>query len=255
MMLLAANNLSFSYDAAPVLREITFTLNAGEVVALLGPNGSGKSTLLRALLGQLSCSGQISWESRPLRDWSRRELARSVAYLPQTPTWDDDQRVSDILRMGRAPYLRAFGLESDRDIAIVHEVAATLELTELLSRRLDSLSGGQRQRVFIGRCLVQEPRAMLLDEPNTFLDLRHQVELGTLLVRLARQRNIAVLMASHDLNLAGQFAGRIVLLSEGRLVREGKPDEVLEPEILGSVYGLQMRRIEAEGRIHVFPVV
>src|SRR5690349_16192847 len=112
MTLLAATNLSFSYGTSPVLRDITLTLSAGEVVALLGPNGSGKSTLLRALLGQLTCSGSINWESRSLRDWTRRQLARFVAYLPQTPAWDDDQRVSDVLRMGRAPYLRAFGLES-----------------------------------------------------------------------------------------------------------------------------------------------
>jgi iron complex transport system ATP-binding protein len=253
--LLSVLNLCFSYDTRPVLREVSLTLALGEVVALLGPNGSGKSTLLRALLGQLDSRGTIAWNGQSIAKIRRRDLARLVAYLPQSPTWEPQQTVADVLRLGRSPYLRAFGLETPRDIEVVNQVAQTLELCDLLHRPLDALSGGQRQRVFLGRCLVQEPQAMLLDEPNTFLDLKHQVELGRLLVRLARERNIAVLMASHDLNIAGQFAGRLILLHEGAVVADGSADRVLDPQLLERVYGLPMRRLSHDGTSYVFPAV
>jgi iron complex transport system ATP-binding protein len=115
-----------------------------------------------------------------------------VAYLPQSPSYEPEQRVAEALRLGRAPYWGAFGIESTRDAQVVGEVARLLALDDLLARRMDELSGGQRQRVFVGRCLVQEPRALLLDEPNTFLDLRHQVELSQLLRRLARERQVPI---------------------------------------------------------------
>ena len=255
MPLLESDNISFSYGAAPVLRDVSLALSAGEVVALLGPNGSGKSTLLRAFLGQLPSGGNITWQGRRLPGWPRRELARLVAYLPQSPSWEPEQTVADVLRTGRAPYLRAFGLESRRDVEVVARVAQTLGLGELLDRTMDALSGGQRQRVFLGRCLAQEPRAMLLDEPNTYLDLRHQVDLGRLLTDLAHGQGLAVLMASHDLNLAGQFADRLVLLSDGHIVADGPPAVVLRPELLEQVYGLPMRRIDEAGGVYVFPLV
>jgi iron complex transport system ATP-binding protein len=251
--LLDARGLCFAYGKQPVLSNAFLSLRPGEVVALLGPNGSGKSTLLRILLGQLHGAGTIQWDGRPLNSWPRRDLARCVAYLPQAPAWEPQQMVGDVLRLGRAPYLHAFGLESTRDIDVVLEVARTLALSDLLARPFDTLSGGQRQRAFIGRCLAQEPRAMLLDEPNTYLDLRHQVELGKLLVQLARTKNMAILLASHDLNLAGQFADRLVLLSEGAIAADGSPAQVLDPVLLARVYGVPMERIDHPHGVQVFP--
>lgn len=242
--ILQASNLSFRYTEKPVLADVSLALAPGEVVALLGPNGSGKTTLIRTLLGHLRAAGTIAWDGKSLEAWTHKDLARRVAYLPQSPTHEIGQTVLDVLRLGRAPYWRAFGIESTRDAEVVDRIAATLGLTDLLHRSMDLLSGGQRQRVFVGRCLVQEPAAMLLDEPNTFLDLRHQIDLGTLLRKLAHDEQIAVLMASHDLNLAGMFADRLMLLSEGRVVADGPPDAVLRPEILSRVYGLPMLRTE-----------
>jgi iron complex transport system ATP-binding protein len=243
--LLHARNLTFAYTDRPVLRDVSVSLGGGQVVALIGPNGSGKSTLIKLLLGHLRPEkGEIRWDGRDLRQWRRRELARRVAYLPQSPTFEPEHRVIDVLRLGRAPYWQTFGIETTHDAQVVDRVADLLELTDLLNRRMDRLSGGQRQRVFVGRCLVQEPAAMLLDEPNTFLDLRHQIDLGLLLKRLANQQSLAVLMASHDLNLAAAFADRMLLLSDGALVREGLPDQVLDPQVLGRVYGVPMRRLE-----------
>jgi iron complex transport system ATP-binding protein len=214
---------------------------------LLGPNGSGKSTLIKLLMGHLRGLGEVAWERKPLRQWPRRALARRVAYLPQAPLFDAEQTVSDAVRLGRAPYWGAFGLETSRDAAVVQQVSKTLSLDELMDRRMDELSGGQRQRVFIGRCLAQEPAAMLLDEPSTFLDLRHQVELLRTLQTLAREKQIGVLMASHDLNLAGAFADRLLVLHNGSVVADGTPTRVLEPGLLGRVYGVGMKRVDGGG--------
>jgi iron complex transport system ATP-binding protein len=244
-MLLAVSHLAVSYGNRTALSDVSFQLKEGEVVALLGPNGSGKSTLLRALLGQHAATGDIQWQNQPLADWPRRKLAQQAAYLAQLPAWEPGQIVAETLRLGRAPYLRPFGIESERDLQIVQQVSHQLGLDDLLERPLENLSGGQRQRVFIGRCLVQEPRALLLDEPNTHLDLRHQVELGKLLASLAREQNLGILMASHDLNLAGAFADRVLLLADGKLVAAGPPAEVLQPSILEPVYGVPLLRVDS----------
>jgi iron complex transport system ATP-binding protein len=212
--------------------------------------------LIRVLLGQLQARGEIVWEGRDLSAWRNRDLARRVAYLPQSPTFEPEHRVIDVLRLGRAPYWRAFGMESARDAEAVDRVARLLDLTGLLDRPLDRLSGGQRQRVFVGRCLVQEPAVMLLDEPNTFLDLKHQIGLANLLNRLATEQQIGVIMASHDINLAAMLSNRMVLLSEGMVVRDGEPSVVLDPEVLAQAYGIAMERIDREGRAPlVFPRV
>ena len=257
--LLAAVELSFAYDDRTVLRDVTLTLAPGEVVALLGPNGSGKSTLLRVILGQLPSTpgGAVRWEGRPVEAWRKRDLARKVAYLPQSPTAEPDHRVADVLRLGRSAYWGAFGLESPRDAEVVREVTELLGLADLLDRPMEHLSGGQRQRVFLGRCLAQEPAALLLDEPSTFLDLRHQVDLLRLLRRLAKDRGVGVLMASHDLNLAAATADRAVLLDAGAVAAEGTPDTVLEPETLTRVYGVPMERVPRGGNAAplVFPTL
>ncbi|HET6248912.1 MAG TPA: ABC transporter ATP-binding protein [Tepidisphaeraceae bacterium] len=254
-MLLSCNNLCFAYADTPVLAGLSFSLREGEVVALLGPNGSGKSTLLRCLLGQLAATGDIAWDGRPLSQWIRRELARRIAYLAQAVTPNPAQTVLDVLRMGRTPYLQAFGVESAHDMDVVREIAGSLDLSPLINRRIDELSGGQRQRVFLGRCLVQEPAVLLLDEPSTYLDLKHQVELGSLLRTLARQKKLAILMASHDLNLAGQIADRLIVLSQGRIAADGVARDVLRPDLLQSVYGVPMEAFESAGTIHVFPAI
>ncbi len=245
--MLVAREVTLAYAERPVLRGVNVSLSAGEVVALIGPNGSGKTSLIRALLGAVRATGAIRWFERPSHDWPRRELARRVAYLPQSPTWDPGQRVVDVLRLGRTPYGGAFGLESRRDAEVLDDVAAALELTDLLDRPIDELSGGQRQRVFLGRCLSQEPSALLLDEPNTFLDLRHQVELCQRLRRLAAERGMGVLMAVHDLTLASLFADRVVLLQDGAVKGAGPPAEVLSADVISAAYGLPLVRLAGPG--------
>lgn len=257
-VLLHIAGCTFAYEAhrPPVLREVSLDLHPGQIIALLGPNGSGKSTLIKIALGHLRAAGVVRWENRDIRAWRRRDLARRIAYLPQAPIFEPQQTVADVLRMGRAPYWSAFGIESPRDVEVMRQISALLGLDDLLARPMDQLSGGQRQLVFLGRCLVQEPRAMLLDEPNTFLDLKHQIELCTLLRRMAREKNIAVLMASHDLNLAAAFADRLVVLKDGSIFIEGGVDAAMDPVRISEVYGIPMRLVETEGGVPlVFPVM
>lgn len=252
--LLCVDRLAFTYPGAlaPILRDVSLSVGNGEVVALLGPNGSGKSTLIKLLLGDLRpTAGRIGWVGREVGEYARRELSRLIAYLPQTPSHEPSQTVSDILRLGRLPYWGPFGLESCEDARVVARVADALELTDLLHRPIEELSGGQRQRTFIGRCLAQEPTALLLDEPATFLDLRHQLDLHRLLRRLASERGIAVLMASHDLNLAATHADRLIVLHEGEVAASGTPDQVLREDLLRRVYGVTLQRIDLEGRVAV----
>jgi ABC-type cobalamin/Fe3+-siderophores transport system ATPase subunit len=238
--LLTAQNLTFGYGDRPVLHDVSLELHKSQVVALIGPNGSGKSTLIKLLCGHLHGTGQITLDGTPLPKWRKRMLARRLAYLPQSPTYEPSDRVADVLRLGRAPYWTAFGVESEHDLTTVTRIAQLLELGELLDRRMDELSGGQRQRVFVGRCLVQEPAVLLLDEPNSFLDLRHQVDLLKLLQKLAHECELSVLMASHDLNLAGAFSDQLLLVSNGALIARGTAQQVLQPSIIEQAYGLPM---------------
>jgi iron complex transport system ATP-binding protein len=242
-MILQATEISLAYANRQVLHAISLQLNPGDLIALIGPNGSGKSSLLKSLLGHVPTQGQILWNAKPLPDWRPRDLARVVAYLPQSPRHEPHQTVADIVRLGRASRWGAFGLESSDDQRITLDVARLLDLTELLDRPIDHLSGGQRQRAFIGRCLAQEPQALLLDEPNTFLDLKHQLDLWTLLRNLTQTRRLAILVASHELNLSAGFAQNMILLSEGKIAAEGSPDQVLRPEILSPVYSTPITRL------------
>lgn len=240
MPLLDAGPLNFSYADRPVLRDVSLSLREGELTVLLGPNGSGKSTLLRLLAGHLPTNDRILWNDRSLDAYPRRDLAKLIAYLPQFPTAPEHQTVADTLRTGRIPYLSPFGLESQSDLDAITHVATLLHLTDLLDRPLDELSGGQRQRVFIARCLAQQPRALLLDEPATFLDLKHHVDLLALLRRLADEQRLSILLASHDLNLPSSYADRLHLLHDGATAASGAPAELLQPDLLSRVYGVPM---------------
>ncbi|MFI5380977.1 MAG: ABC transporter ATP-binding protein [Tepidisphaerales bacterium] len=239
-MLIEAIALRGGYGRQDILHGIDLRLDAGQIVALIGPNGAGKSTLLRMLAGHLRRQGTLRWLGR--ENWPRQELARTVGYLPQFPSFEEEQTVGDVLRLGRVPHLGAFGFESPADTASVQDVASLLELTALLDRRMRQLSGGQRQRVFIGRCLAQEPRILLLDEPTSALDLKHQADLAQLLRRLAGEQQLGIVLACHDLNLAEDLADELILLDTGRVAVAGQPATVLVPQTLAAIYGVAIER-------------
>lgn len=250
---LEVQDLSAGYRRADVLRDISLGVAAGEVVAIAGPNGSGKSTFLRAITGRVPrLEGQIRWFGQSLGQFGHRHLARRVAMLPQLPTHLPRDRVRDVLAAGRTPHLGLLGVESVRDARAVEEVAQSLGLADWLDREIATLSGGQRQRVFIGRCVVQLHGAMqaaiLLDEPDTYLDLRHAAELANLIRSLAKERGLATIVASHDLNLAAGVADRMALLNDGRLVTMGAPAEVLEPGRISDIFQTRVKVIDVDGR-------
>ena len=236
-----------------VLMDITFHLPEGELLAVLGPNGAGKSTLLRCLLGWLTPhTGSVRLRGRDLRSLSHRQRARELAYVPQFPPRSLGFSAGDVVLLGRYARMGWLGLPTSQDY---HVARAAMEMTEtahLFDHPLDQLSGGETQRVAIARALAQQPGVMLLDEPTSHLDLRHQLRIGAMLQRVAHDWPMAIIWVLHDLNLAARFADRILVLHRGRAVALGAPVDVLKPALIEQVYGVETDVLTTvDGRLHV----
>jgi iron complex transport system ATP-binding protein len=239
--MLELRDVEFAYDQRPALRGVSLEAQPGRVVGLLGPNGAGKSTLVRLAAGLLRPrAGRVLLEGRDLRDLSRRRIAQRVALLPQDGRLPPAFTVWEIASLGRTPHLGWLGAEGPNDRAVVLRALELTDAAALAARPVDELSGGERQRVLLARALAQEPSVLLLDEPTLHLDLGHQVGLLELVVRLARQDGLAVLAVFHDLNLAAQSCDELALLSRGRIVAVGPPDEVLRSPTVSQVYGVDL---------------
>jgi iron complex transport system ATP-binding protein len=226
----------------------------GEWVTIIGPNGAGKSTALRAIGGLLPFAGHVALNGTPVDKVPRRERAKTVATVFQTPVVPPGMHVLDYVLLGRTPYIRPLGRESQSDLAAVDDVLKELDLERLAGRRLDTLSGGERQRVFLARALAQGARITLLDEPTSALDIGHQQEVLELVDRLRSERGLTVLATMHDLSAAGEYADRMVLLAGGRVVAAGTPREVLTEDLLAAHYRVKVRVIEGERGPLVVPV-
>jgi iron complex transport system ATP-binding protein len=237
-----------------VLDAVDLDVARGTWLSIVGPNGAGKSTLLRFLTGAVSGTGDVHLGGRPFGALTRRERALLVALVPQSPVIPDGIAVVDYVLLGRTPHIRPLGVEGPRDLAAVHDALARLELLELADRRVSTLSGGERQRVLIARALAQGSPLVLLDEPTTALDVGHQQQVLELVDELRRGHGLTVVTTMHDLTLAGQYADRLVLLDQGRVVVDGPADEVLTEENLASYYGAKVRIIHDGGRPVVLPV-
>jgi iron complex transport system ATP-binding protein len=235
--LLEAHRISFGYGALGVLQEVSVTVAPGELLGVIGPNGSGKTSLLRVLSGVVvSGAGTVRLDGRPLGDYRRRELARAIAVVPQDPLMEFGFTAFEVVLMGRAPHLRALAFPRAEDVELARAAMTQLDVAGVAERPLDRLSGGERQRVLLARALVQEPRVLLLDEPTTHLDLRHQTSMYGVVRDLARSRGTAVVSVLHDLNLAALYCTRLVLLAGGRVVGEGPPAAVLTADVLAAAY-------------------
>jgi iron complex transport system ATP-binding protein len=236
-----------------VLRDLDLRVAPGEVVALLGPNGSGKTTLLRLLTGQLRPdAGTVTFADRPPAEWKREALARRVAVLPQQLELPVGFRVAELVEMGRAPHARRLFGSTAEDEHAVRRALADADALDLAERFADELSGGERQRVLVAMALAQEPELLLMDEPTLHLDLAHQVALLAAIRRLQAQRSMTVVAVLHDLNLAAEFAPRVVVLSDGRVVADGPPLDVLTPELVREAFGVEVEAIGiGEGRRHL----
>ncbi|MBU0481570.1 MAG: ABC transporter ATP-binding protein [Proteobacteria bacterium] len=256
MKAVAVRDLDLSYGKVQVLKKVAFEVSGGEFVVIIGPNGTGKTSLLKALVGLVKTSGSIEILGRNLAEYSRKELAVSVAVVPQQVALDFPFTVAETVLMGRSPHLGLLESEGDHDRRIAREAMEFTDIATLADRRLDELSGGERQRVIIARAICQEPRLIMLDEPTASLDPAHQVRIMDLMERLRRERGTTVIMVSHDLNLAAMYGERLILLKDGRVSASGTLDEVLVAGLLEENYGCRMvvERGSKGGVLRVFPV-
>ena len=235
--ILRAESVSFRYPGREVFRDLSLSLEEGEIVGLIGPNSSGKTTLLKILDGILAPDrGKVFLGEKEVRRLSRSEIARTIAVVPQGMEVPFSFTAGEIVLMGRAPYLGRFAWEKKKDIDIAREAMALTDVLELEKRPFFELSQGEKQRVLMARALAQEPKIILLDEPTSHLDINHQVELNELIRRLNEDRKLTVLNISHDLNLAAEYSRRIVLLHRGTIFAAGSPAEVLTEENIRRVY-------------------
>ncbi len=235
--LIRVEALGYRYNHRWVLEKVSFELHRGEMVGLIGPNGSGKTTLLKCLIKILEPrTGQVYWEGRPLSTYSRNQIARNLAWVGQeTPLWFYPTVLETVL-MGRNPYLKRFQLEGPEDLLAAERAMEMTDVAHLKDRSLAQLSSGERQRVYLARALCQQPQVLLLDEPTSFLDIQHQVGIMALISRLNREEGMAVLVASHDINLMSQYCGKMILIRKGRLITIGSPEQVIRAELIERVF-------------------
>lgn len=260
--LLRAQGLSFGYPGRDVLRDVTLSLEAGELVALCGPNGAGKSTLLRLLLGlHAPSAGGVELGGAPLASLPRREIARRAALLPQEAENPAELplTVREVVALGRLPHLRRFESERPEDGRAVERALEATDTAVLAERPMTELSGGERHRVHLARALAQGAPVLLLDEPIAGLDLAHQLQALELLRATVNEPGEGggrgAIVALHELSLAGRWCDRIVLLHGGALVADAPPAQVLTPATLARVFGVHAQvSADAQGRPFVIPV-
>ena len=242
---LHARDITVGYGGAPVVHELTVEIPDGQVTTIVGPNGCGKSTLLRTLARLLApTSGRVVLDGAPITSLGTRDVATRLSLLPQSPVAPEGLLVRDLVGRGRHPHQRWFAQWSHQDEEVVEAAMAMTDTTDLHDRPLDQLSGGQRQRVWIAMTLAQDTDLMLLDEPTTYLDLAHQVEVLELVCRLNRERSRTVAMVLHDLNLAARYSDLVVVMHEGRIVTQGRPADVFTAELLLDVFSLEAEILE-----------
>jgi len=255
--MLRATDVWFAYDRSPVLRGIELTVADGGIVGILGPNGSGKTTLLRVLAGtRRPQRGSVTLDGTPLQSFSRVELARRMAVVPQETHLAFDYTVTEVTMMGRYPHLGAFEIEGPSDAAIVEEALASTGTLHLKDRLFATLSGGEKQRVVIASALAQTSRGyLLLDEPTASLDISYQLEVAALLGRLHAERGVTIVISTHDLGLAGTLCDRLLMIRAGEVVADGDTDRVLTPVNLRAVFDVDTEIIRRpDGRRVVVPL-
>ena len=241
--MLEARDITISYNDRVAVSNVTLTLNAGEITAVIGPNGAGKSTLLRSLNGQIArASGAVMLDGHLIEKYSRRTIGRRIAVVAQEAELRFPVTVLEFILGGRFAWgpNSGWGWETEQDLRVAEEVLAETELTELSGRLMNELSGGERQRAVLARALATEASVLLLDEPTANLDLSHQATLLALVRNRCDKRQAAALVVTHDLNLAAQFADRILLMKNGEALRSGKPAEVLTPQLLKQVFEVEV---------------
>ncbi len=236
-MSLVVENLSYDYDGTEILKNISFDAEESEIISILGPNGSGKTTLLNCLTHILNpqCKSVV-YNDIDLKSLSLKEMARYISYVPQNYNMVFELRVIDIILMGRIPHAGMKLSKNDENIAFT--VLELMNLTKLAFRRIRQISGGERQRVIIARALVQEAPILLIDEPTNNLDIKNKLETLSLIKKTVRDNNLIAIMTLHDINLAGMFSDKIIMLKDRKLFKAGTANYTLNEENLKAVYGV-----------------
>ncbi len=247
------NDLEFSYGKEKILNQTTVHVYKGELISIVGPNGTGKSTFIRCVNGLLKAQkGQIKIAQSDIKTLSRPQIAKRVSYVPQNTRNIFDLKVFDMVLFGRRPHSSFRTRREDRIKAL--KALNILHIEHLAMRNFNHLSGGQQQKAIIARALVQETGIILLDEPISNLDIRHQLEVMDTLRSLVNKAGITIIMVVHDLNIAAQYSDRIVIMDKGRIVGAGKPEEVITKESIAATYGVDAEITTVNNKPHIIPM-
>lgn len=241
-------DIVFRYqDNGFAIDHISMQIRQGERVSIVGPNGSGKTTLMKIMLGVLKAPGEVRLVEKSLDEYTTKDRAKVMAYMPQFQALSYSLTVKEYVELGRYPHTEHFRGLSARDDQLVQEMMELMNLQHYANRSLDSLSGGERQRVFLAKALVQEPKILFLDEPITYLDLSQQLAMLKIVKEYCENKNISVVAIMHDLNLAMNFSHKIALLSQGKLADFGPPKQVLTPENVKNIFGINVNILDIPG--------
>jgi len=237
---LTADQLTIAYDERPIVSDLSFAIPDGAITALIGANGSGKSTILKTMARLMKAiHGHVYLDGKAIERMPTKQVAKQLAILPQQPTAPEGLTVSELVFFGRFPHQRGWGSASKEDKEMVAWAIDMTGLAEFADRPLDQLSGGQRQRAWIAMALAQGTDILFLDEPTTYLDMAHQLEVMQLLRRLNREEGKTIVMVVHDLNHASQFADHVIAIKNGSIIKQGAPADVITCETIHDVFGIE----------------
>ena len=247
MSILRTDSLNAGYGRTLILENVNIRLAPGQILTLIGPNGAGKSTLLATIAGRLApLGGTVYLKNEDLAAIPASEAAKTLAVVTTERSEPELMTCRDVVSLGRYPYTGRLGITGPRDREIIEETMVLTKITDLADRDFTKISDGQRQRVLLARAICQDPEVLILDEPSSFLDIRHKLELLVILKDLVRRKNIAVLMALHEIDLAQKFSDFVLCAADGKIDRAGKPDEILTESCIRTLYGMTRGRYLSE---------
>lgn len=245
MSRIEATDVSISYGRQTIIDSMAITIPESKITSIIGPNGCGKSTLLKTMARILKPSeGSILLDGKAIHKQSTKNIAKKIAILAQSPHTPDEITVKDLVSYGRSPYQKGFGQLTSKDWEMIHWALEETNLLEYADRYVHALSGGQRQRVWIAMALAQDTDVLLLDEPTTYLDLAHQLDVLQVLEKLNKKQNKTIVMVLHDLNHAARFSDYIVSMRDGKIVKAGAPSDVMTNQVLRSVFDIDAQIVE-----------
>lgn len=233
------------YDGVPVISNIEIRLKQGEILTLIGANGAGKTTIIKSIIGQLSkIAGVALLEKQPMDQISGKLLAKQMSVVLTNRVQTEMMSVQAVVETGRYPYTGKFGVLSEKDHEIVENVMKTIQIFDIRNQDFSKLSDGQRQKVMLARALAQEPQILVLDEPTSFLDIRHKMEFLSIVRRLAKEKKLTVIMSLHEVELAQLVSDQLACFKQGRMDRYGSPEEVLKDGYLLELYDIRLEKLD-----------